>query len=274
MNSVASVIFWRWSRQGLPLSILLLVLIAFIMVTFAGPTNCFAQVTLPQVSLGFKNVDNPTDLVAVIRIILLLTVLSLAPAILIMMTSFTRILIVFGFLRQAMGVQQLPPNQLLVGMSLFLTFFLMSPVFQEVNEQALKPMLAGTIGLEPAIEQAALPLRRFMFSQTRPEDLNFFVQMAARGIEPSKAPKTLADVSTFVLIPAFILSELKTAFQIGFLLFLPFLVIDIVVSSVLMAMGMMMLPPVMISLPIKIMLFVLVDGWGLVFGSLIKSFGE
>lgn len=243
-------------------------------VILANPSVSWAQVTLPQVSLGFKNVDSPTELVSVIRIILLLTVLSLAPAILIMMTSFTRILIVLGFLRQAMGVQQLPPNQLLVGMSLFLTFFLMRPVFQEVNDKALQPMMNGSLGLEPALEQAAGPIRRFMFSQTRPEDLNFFVQMASRGLQPNQVPKTLADVSTWVLIPAFILSELKTAFQIGFLLFLPFLVIDIVVSSVLMAMGMMMLPPVMISLPIKIMLFVLVDGWGLVFGSLIKSFGE
>jgi flagellar biosynthetic protein FliP len=224
---------------------------------------------LPNVNLGFKTVDNPTEVVSVIRIILILTVLTLAPAILIMMTSFTRLIIVLGFLRQALGVQQLPPNQLLVGLAIFLTFFVMKPAFTDINQQALQPYLKGSISQEAAFDAAIKPLRLFMFKQTRAEDLSLFVRLSKQ----SEGPKNLADVSTFILIPSFIVSELKTAFQIGFMLFLPFLVIDIVVSSVLMAMGMMMLPPIVISLPLKIMLFVLVDGWSLVIGSLVKSFG-
>lgn len=228
-----------------------------------------AQMVLPNVNLGFKTVDDPTEVVSVIRIILILTVLTLAPAILIMMTSFTRLIIVLGFLRQAIGVQQLPPNQLLVGLSIFLTFFIMRPAFEEMNQQSLQPYLKGSISQDIALENALKPLRLFMFKQTRSEDLSLFVRLS----KEADAPKNLAEVSTFVLIPSFIVSELKTAFQIGFMLFLPFLVIDIVVSSVLMAMGMMMLPPIVISLPLKIMLFVLVDGWSLVVGSLVKSFG-
>lgn len=227
-----------------------------------------AQVTLPSVNLGFKTTDNPTEVVSAIKLIIVLTVLTLAPAILIMMTSFTRIMIVFSFLRQAMGVPQLPPNQILVGLSLFLTLFIMGPAFKEVNEKGLQPYMAGTVGQDQAITASLMPLRKFMFDQTRESDLSLFVRLAK-----VESPKTRADVPTLVLIPAFILSELKTAFQIGFIIFLPFLVIDVVASSVLMAMGMMMLPPVVISLPLKIMLFVLVDGWGLLVGSMVKSFG-
>jgi len=239
----------------------------FLILVLSSPA--FSQMVLPSVNLGFKTVDNPNEVVSVIRIILILTVLTLAPAILIMMTSFTRLIIVLGFLRQALGVQQLPPNQLLVGLSIFLTFFVMKPAFTEINNQSLQPYLKGSISQEAAFDAALKPLRFFMFKQTRSEDLSLFVRLSNQ----TEAPKNLADVSTFVLIPSFIVSELKTAFQIGFMLFLPFLVIDIVVSSVLMAMGMMMLPPIVISLPLKIMLFVLVDGWSLVIGSLIKSFG-
>jgi flagellar biosynthesis protein FliP len=231
--------------------------------------NSFSQVVLPNVNLGFKTIDNPTEVVSVIRIVLILTVLTLAPAILIMMTSFTRLIIVLGFLKQAMGVQQLPPNQLLIGLSIFLTCFVMKPAFEEINTKALQPYLKGSLTQEVAFEAALKPLRVFMFKQTRSEDLSLFVRLS----QDKQTPKNLAEVSTFVLIPSFIMSELKTAFQIGFMLFLPFLVIDIVVSSILMAMGMMMLPPIVISLPLKIMLFVLVDGWSLVVGSLVKSFG-
>lgn len=227
-----------------------------------------AQMVLPNVNMGFKTVDNPTEVVSVIKIVLILTVLTLAPAILIMMTSFTRLIIVLGFLRQAMGVQQLPPNQLLVGLSMFLTFFIMKPAFEEINKGALQPYLKNELSQEAALDNALKPLRLFMFKQTRSEDLSLFVRLSK-----STQPKNLAELSTFVLIPSFIISELKTAFQIGFMLFLPFLVLDIVVSSVLMAMGMMMLPPIVISLPLKIMLFVLVDGWSLIVGSLVKSFG-
>jgi flagellar biosynthetic protein FliP len=231
-------------------------------------SHAFAQVTLPTMNLGFKTTDNPNEVVNAVKLILIMTVLTLAPAILIMMTGFTRIIIVLSFLRQAMGVQQMPPNQLLVGLSLFLTFFVMQPVFNEVNTKGVQPYLKGTISQEAAIENTLAPLRKFMFNQTRDSDLGLFIKLSKID-----KPKTRAEVPTMVLVPAFVVSELKTAFQIGFIIFLPFLVIDIVASSVLMAMGMMMLPPVVISLPFKIMLFVLVDGWGLLIGSMVKSFG-
>lgn len=228
----------------------------------------FAQVTLPSVNIGFKTTENPDEIVSAIKIILILTVLTLAPAILIMMTSFTRIIIVLSFLRQAMGIQQMPPNQLLVGLALFLTFFIMGPSLSELNTKGVQPYLAGKITQEKALEETLAPLRKFMFSQTRPQDLSLFVRLAK-----IEKPKTLAEVPTLVLVPAFVISELKTAFQIGFIIFLPFLIIDMVAASLLMAMGMMMLPPVVISLPFKIMLFILVDGWALLIGSMVKSFG-
>lgn len=232
------------------------------------PWEALAQVTVPQVSLGLKSTDSPKEIVDSIKIILMLTVLTLAPAILILMTCFTRIIVIFSFLRQALGTQQMPPNQLLVGLSLFLTFFIMRPAFNEINTEALKPFLDGAIEQEVALNQALLPLREFMFKQTRPDDLSLFLKLAGQ-----ENAQTRADVETMVLIPAFVISELKTAFQIGFIIYLPFLIIDMVIASVLMAMGMMMLPPVVISLPFKIMLFVIVDGWSLIVGSMVKSFG-
>ncbi len=231
-------------------------------------TSAFAQVTLPTLNMGFKSTQNPTEVVNAIKMVLVLTVLTLAPAILIMMTGFTRILIVLSFLRQAMGVQNLPPNQLIVGLSLFLTFFIMGPAFTEINQKAVQPYLSGNLGQDQALENALVPLRRFMFSQTRDADLALFVKLAKVD-----KPKTRADVPTIVLVPAFIVSELKTSFMIGFIIFLPFLIIDILAASVLMAMGMMMVPPIVISLPFKIMLFVLVDGWTLLIGSMVRSFG-
>lgn len=233
-----------------------------------GAASAQAQVTLPNVSLGFKSTNNPQEVVSTIKIIMLMTVLTLAPAILIMMTAFTRIIIVLSFMRQALGTQQMPPNQLLVGLALFLTFFIMSPVFNKINSDALQPYLNNQIGQDVAIDKALAPIRVFMFHQTRATDLELFIKLSKM-----ETPKTRADVSTTVLIPAFVLSELKTAFMIGFIVYLPFLVIDMVAASVLMAMGMMMLPPVVISLPFKIMLFVLVDGWTLLIGSLVKTFG-
>jgi flagellar biosynthetic protein FliP len=237
-------------------------------ILFLVSSKAMAQVTLPTVNLGFKTADNPSDVVNAIKLVLIMTVLTLAPAILIMMTGFTRILIVLSFLRQAMGVQQMPPNQLLVGLSLFLTFFVMRPAFTEMNQNGIQPYLAGKISQEVALDNTLAPLRKFMFNQTRDADLALFIKLAKVD-----KPKTRADVSTMVLVPAFVVSELKTSFQIGFIIFLPFLVIDIVAASILMAMGMMMLPPIVISLPFKIMLFVLVDGWGLLIGSMVKSFG-
>jgi flagellar biosynthesis protein FliP len=243
--------------------------LALILFTLVIADQAFAQgITIPSINLGMKTTDDPNQVVNSVKIILMLTVLTLAPAILIMMTGFTRIIIVLSFVRQALGTQQMPPNQLLVGLALFITFFVMRPAFEDINQNALRPYLAGKMSQELALDTAMSPLRKFMFNQTRGDDLALFVKLAK-----VEKPKTLQDVPSPVLIPAFIISEMKTAFQIGFIIYLPFLVIDMVVASVLMAMGMMMLPPVVISLPFKIMLFVLVDGWTLLVGSMIKSFG-
>jgi flagellar biosynthesis protein FliP len=237
-------------------------------VVFYGKFTFAQGISMPTVNLGFKSINEPHELVTNIKILIALTILTLAPAILIMMTSFTRIIIVLSFVRQALGTQNMPPNQLLVGLALFITLFVMSPFFNKINTEAVQPFLSGTIKQEEAIDKALSPLRSFMFNQTRDTDLSLFVELSKMP-----QPKTRADVPTQVLIPAFIISELKTAFQIGFIIYLPFLVIDMIAASVLMAMGMMMLPPVIISLPFKIMLFVLVDGWTLIIGSLVKSFG-
>jgi flagellar biosynthesis protein FliP len=243
---------------------------ALAFLVFGASSYAMAQstVTVPSVNFSMKSTSNPKEIVSSIQILILLTVLTLAPAILILMTSFTRLIIVFSFLRQALGTQQMPPNQLLVGMSLFLTFFIMQPVFEKINTEALQPYVNGQLNQEVAMEKALVPLRKFMFSQTRGADLELFLKLSK-----VQNPKTRADVPTVVLIPAFVISELKTAFQIGFIIYLPFLVIDMIVASVLMALGMMMLPPVVISLPFKIMIFVLVDGWSLIVGSMVKSFG-
>lgn len=226
------------------------------------------SITIPEVKLGMSGAGDPKQVVGLLKILGILTVLTLAPAILIMMTSFTRIVIVLSFVRQALGTQQMPPNQLILGLSLFITFFVMTPVFTKVNTEAIQPYLKSTITQEVAFDKALSPFRGFMFNQTRDSDLALFVKLSKMD-----QPKTRADVPTTVLIPSFIISELKTAFQIGFIIYLPFLVIDMITASVLMAMGMMMLPPVIISLPFKIMLFVFVDGWSLLIGSLVKSFG-
>ncbi|HHV43431.1 MAG TPA: flagellar type III secretion system pore protein FliP [Firmicutes bacterium] len=202
-----------------------------------------------------------------LEILGVLTLLSLAPALLITLTSFTRIVIVLSFVRSAMGTQQLPPNQVIIGMALFLTFFVMAPVGQEINDLALQPYLAGELSLSEAYDAAVKPLRDFMFSFTREQDLAVFVELA--GIEELWDED---DVPTYVLVPAFMVSELRTAFQLGFLLFIPFLVIDMIVASTLMSMGMMMLPPVIISLPFKLLLFVLADGWNLVIRSLLLTY--
>lgn len=239
-------------------------------IVFAAPHECRSQPptsSAPMLSIDFDKGQNPDDVAVVLHIFLLMTVLSLAPAILIMLTSFTRIAIVLSVLRQAIGTNQMPPNQIILGLALFLTFFIMTPVWQTVNDQALQPYLQKKITQEEALDQAAIPIRKFMFSQTREKDLALFLD-----ISKTKQPKNIDDVPTTVLIPSFIISELKTAFQIGFLLYVPFLVVDMVVASVLLSMGMMMLPPIMISLPFKLMLFVVADGWYLVVGSMVKSF--
>jgi len=223
---------------------------------------------LPTISVGVGKVSHPGDVSTVIQIFFLMTILSLAPGLLIMTTSFTRIVVVLSFLRNAIGAQQAPSNQIIIGLSLFLTFFIMTPVWQQINSEALKPYRDGVINQETAFKKAVAPMRKFMFSQAREKDIALFLSLSKMP-----RPKNPDDVPTITLIPAFMVSELRTAFQIGFLVYIPFLVVDMVVASVLMSMGMMMLPPAMISLPFKILLFVLVDGWGLMIGSLVKSFG-
>ena len=202
-----------------------------------------------------------------LQLLALLTVLSLAPSILIMMTSFTRIIIVLGFVRNALGTPQMPPNQVLVGVALFLTLFVMAPTFNQINDEALQPLLEGEISETQALERAEQPIRDFMFEQVDQDDLKMFTELSGE-----ERPATRADVPTRILIPAFVLSELQTAFEIGFLIFIPFLIIDIVIASTVMSMGMVMLPPVIISLPFKILLFVLVDGWSLISESLVRGF--
>ncbi len=212
--------------------------------------------------------DSPPDNIATsVRLLLLLTVLSLAPGILILMTAFTRIVIVLSFVRTSLATQQMPPNQVIIGLALFLTFFVMSPVFSEVNDRALTPLFNEEIDLEEAYEEASIPFKEFMSKHTRQKDLELFLSYTQ-----ADRPETIQDIPLTVMVPAFALSEIKTAFQMGFMIFIPFLVIDMVVASVLMSMGMMMLPPVMISLPFKILLFILVDGWYLVMQSLLSSF--
>ncbi len=217
--------------------------------------------------MEFFNTSPAEDVSTSVKLLLLFTVLSLAPSILILMTSFTRIVIVLSFVRTSLATQQMPPNQVLIGISLFLTFFIMAPTFQEVNEQALTPLFNEEITLEEAYDRASVPFKDFMSAHTRQKDLELFLSYAN-----AEQPESIQDIPLTVLVPAFALSEIKTAFQIGFMIFIPFLVIDMVVASVLMSMGMMMLPPVMISLPFKILLFVLVDGWYLVIKSLLQSF--
>ena len=220
-----------------------------------------------NVSINLNGSGNQQSLSIPVQIVLFLTLLSFIPAILISVTSFTRIVIVFHFLRQALGTNETPSNQIVIGLTLFLTMFVMSPVGEQINRQALQPMMAGTISQSEAITSAIQPLRGFMIKYTREKDLALFLSIAKQP-RPSKAD----DIPTTVMIPAFMISELKTAFQIGFVLFLPFLVIDMVVATVLLSMGMLQLPPVMVSMPFKILLFIMVDGWNLVVGSLVKSF--
>ncbi|MFC5712134.1 flagellar type III secretion system pore protein FliP [Thalassorhabdus alkalitolerans] len=222
---------------------------------------------LPAVDIGNLLSDDPEDLATTIQLIIMLTILSLAPAILILMTCFTRIVVVLSFVRMGIATQQMPPNQVLISLALFLTFFIMAPVFSQINDEALTPLFEGEITQEEAFQEAASPIKEFMAQHTREKDLALFMGYA--GLE---RPESLDDVPLTALIPAFAISELKTAFQIGFLIFVPFLVIDMIVASVLMSMGMMMLPPVMISLPFKILLFVLVDGWYLIVESLLLSY--
>ncbi|EJY9593917.1 flagellar type III secretion system pore protein FliP [Campylobacter coli] len=226
-----------------------------------------AEATIPIVNLSLSAPDTPNQLVTTLNIVIVLTILALAPSIIFVMTSFLRLIVVFSFLRQAMGTQSMPPNTILVTLALILTFFIMEPVATKSYNEGIKPYLAEQIGYEEAFARGVKPFKDFMLKNTREKDLALFYR-----IRNLPNPKTIDDVPLTVLVPAFMISELKTAFEIGFLIYLPFLVIDMVVSSVLMAMGMMMLPPVMISLPFKLLIFVLVDGWNLLVQRLVESF--
>ena len=242
-------------------------LIIFAIIAMVSPAEAQQLPLLPTLSIGVQQADNPQQVSVLLQILFLLTVLSLAPAIVIMMTSFTRLAIVLSLVRHAIGSQQMPPNQIIVGLALLLTFFLMAPVYTQINSEALQPYLAEEISQDDAITRALEPIRAFMFKQTRKKDLSLFIDISG-----SAKPQNYDEIPTIVLISSFVISELKTAFQIGFIIYIPFLIIDMVVASVLLSMGMMMLPPFMVSLPFKLMLFVLIDGWNLLVGSMIKSF--
>lgn len=233
----------------------------------SGASPHSVSVTPLQLSIGLDGGRKPRDVDIAIKILFAITLLAVAPALILMMTSFTRVVIVLSFVRTALSLQGAPANQIIVGLSLFITFFIMAPVWHQVDHDALQPYMAKKIGSQEALDRAAVPIRKFMLKQARPKDVELFVAMAKIGpTAPEKLPLR-------IVIPGFILSELRTAFQMGFLLFVPFILIDMVVATVLMSLGMMMMPPVTISLPLKILLFVLVDGWGLVLHSLVQSFG-
>jgi flagellar biosynthetic protein FliP len=253
------------------------VLAAFALLVFAGWAHpALAQsvagpaaptIPIPRVNIGVTPATKPSDVALSLQILLLLTVVSLAPTLLVLVTSFTRIVVVLSFVRTALGTQQAPPNQVLVGLALLLTFFVMNPVIQDINTNALQPYLSNKIAQSVAFDRAQQPLRTFMFKQTREKDIALFYSLSK---EPRPAKQ--ADVPTYLLVPAFVISELKTAFQIGFAIYIPFIVIDMVVASVLLSMGMMMIPPVIISLPFKILIFLLVDGWNLTVAALFASY--
>lgn len=239
--------------------VVLISLILLTKVTYAASSSASPLITINAPS-------GPNDITSSIQIVLLLTVLTLAPSILIMMTSFTRIIVVLSFLRNALGLQQMPPNQVLIGLSLFLTFFIMAPVGVQINNDSIQPYMQGKITPQVAYVKARDPLKNFMLKQTRKNDLNLFINLAKIKV------KSVNDIPLRVVIPSFIISELKTAFEIGFIIYIPFLIIDMVVASVLMSMGMFMLPPVLISLPFKLLLFILVDGWNILAKSLVIGF--
>ncbi len=249
---------------------LFLVIITMLFIFFAS--DSFAQqksvsIPFPKINLDVGTAQNGNDVSIMLQILLLMTVLSLAPSLVIMTTAYLRIIIVFHFLKSALGTQQMPPSQLLAGVALFITFFIMAPTWNKVNDEALKPLMANKINVEEAYNKGIEPIRQFMFKQTRDEDLELFI-----GLSNQPRPANRNEVSTIILIPSFVLSELRAGFVMGFFLFIPFIMVDMIISSILMSMGMMMMPPMMISLPFKILLFILVDGWNLIIGSLVRSF--
>jgi flagellar biosynthetic protein FliP len=245
-----------------------MITLIIITVVLLIPGLVYAQsIPFPNIDLKVQNTDRPQEVMDSVKLLVIITLLSLAPAFLIMMTSFTRIVIVLSFIRSALGTQQIPPNQIIIGLALALTIFVMNPVYQQVNKEAINPYLANQITREQAMDLGARPIKQFMLKQTREKDIALFLKIAKVD-----KPENAGDLPLLLVLPSFVISELKTAFQMGFLIFVPFLVIDMVVASILMSMGMFMLPPVMISLPFKILLFVMVDGWYLIVKSLVESF--
>ena len=242
-------------------------LFAIIVLLISSSAIAATTIPIPSIHIGVGQTDDPQQVSVLLQIIALMTIIALAPSLLILMTSFVRVAATLSFLRQAMGTQQMPPNQIVIGLALFLTFFIMMPVWNKINNEAIQPYLREELAIEPAFKKAIDPIREFMFKHTRKQELGMFMKMANMA-----KPKNTDDIPTMILIPSFVISELKTAFIIGFFIYVPFLVIDMVVASVLLSMGMMMLPPVMVSLPFKLMLFVLVDGWTLIASSLVDSF--
>lgn len=248
-------------------------LFVIILISVCTPVCLFAQkaggvaIPIPKIAFDIKQAAGPKDVALSLQILFLLSILTLAPSIIIMTTAFTRVVIVLDFVKRALSLQQMPPNQVIVGLSLFLTFFIMAPTFTEMNDKALQPYLNGRISNEQFFDRGMAPLRDFMFRQTREKDIALFVKLSK-----IEKPRNRNDIPSYCLIPAFMISELRIAFEIGVFLFLPFIVIDMIIASVLMAMGMIMLPPVMISLPFKLILFILVDGWNLLIYELVRSF--
>lgn len=248
-----------------------LIFIIISLVLFSA-TNSFAQskqtIPFPKIGIDIGSASTPEDVSTTLQILLLMTILSLAPSILIMTTSYLRLIIVFHFLKTALGTQSMPPSQLLAGIALFVTFFVMAPTFSKINDDALQPLMKGEMKIDEAMEKGVEPLRIFMLKNVRDEDIALFLDMAKIEL-----PETRTEVPTYILLPAFAISELRAGFIIGFFIFIPFIMVDMIIASILLSMGMMMIPPMMISLPFKILLFILIDGWSLIIGSVIRSFG-
>lgn len=247
---------------------LIILFITFLAAASFAQQNQSLSFPLPKVDVQVGSSSNGQDVSVTLQILLLMTILALAPSIMIMTTAYLRIIIVFHFLKSALGTQQMPPGQLLAGVALFITFFVMAPTWNKVNEEALKPLMDEKITTEEAYNKGIEPIREFMFKHVRDEDLGLFISLANMT-----RPNNRTDLPTYIVIPAFVLSELRTGFIIGFFLFIPFLMVDMIIASILMSMGMMMLPPMLVSLPFKILLFILVDGWNLIVGSVVRSFG-
>lgn len=247
----------------------LFVILSIVLLSFG---DSFAQssqsIPFPKIGIDVGTADSPEDVSTTLQILLLMTILSLAPSILIMTTSYLRLIIVFHFLKTALGTQSMPPSQLLAGIALFITFFIMSPTFSKINDEALQPLMKGEIKMEEGLDKGIEPLREFMLKNVRDEDIALFINMAEMEM-----PETRIELPTYILLPAFAISELRAGFIIGFFIFIPFIMVDMIIASILLSMGMMMIPPMMISLPFKILLFILIDGWSLIIGSVIRSFG-